>query len=176
MWPPCRLGTDRLSAIRMMRPVVLTAILLAASLVGCSKRSAPIQSASDDLGYALSGLAIPLDVREYEVSHAAGHRGVFLKLSRLPDSVAHYSKSDPARIIIEVMGPTGEEVPEENFPGRDTLVSQLRISRGFGVLRVVLDLQGDDPPDYSVHTMADWIMIRLAPRESSDLGSTRSVV
>ena len=138
-------------------------------LVSCAKR-VPLAEPTGTKGAAIESIpnaSIPLDVQEFQVANADGHRGVFLKLSRLPDAVEHHSESDPARIILEIKGPTGEEVPEAAFPGRDTLVARVRVSRSFGVLRVALDLQGDDPPRYSVHTMADWIMIRLAPMDLS---------
>lgn len=136
--------------------------MVAASLfVGCSKRAAlPASGATAD---ALKSLSVPLEVREFEVVQADGYRGVFLKLSRLPDSVAHHEQSDPASIVLEISGPTGGESPEEAFPGGDTLVSRVRIVRTFGKLQVAIDLQSDDAPPYTVHTMADWIMVRLAP-------------
>ncbi len=99
---------------------------------------------------------------------------MFLNLSRLPDSVAHRSETHPARIVLDIKGPTGAETPEVAFPSGDTLVSRMRVSRQPGILRVVLDLQGDEPPEYSVHIMADWIMIRLAPDTSSGLRSSPS--
>ncbi len=133
-------------------------------LAGCAKRVPLMEPGAKGAAVeSLPNLSIPLDVQEFEVVNADGHRAVFLKLSRLPDAVEHRGESDPARIILEIKGPTGEEVPETVFPGRDTLLARVRMSRSFGVLRVALDLQGDDPPRYSVQTMADWIMIRFAP-------------
>jgi len=142
---------------------------LALLLLGCAVRGALTHSAKPQGSTMpqLPGISIPLDLRTFEVASADGRKGAFLKLSRLPDSVAYHSESKPARIVLEIKGPTGEETAEETFPGGDTLVSRFRVSRRFGVLRVVLDLQGDDPPEYSVHTMADWIMVRL---DASDAG------
>lgn len=141
------------------------AALLAA---GCAKQPTPLGEPPPSTGaFAPPDVSIPLDVQEFEVVQADGFRGVFIKLSRLPDAVEHKSQSDPARILLEIRGPTGDETPEESFPGEDMLVTRVRVSRSFGVLRVALDLSLNDPPQYTVHTMTDWIMIRLGPTVST---------
>ena len=149
--------------------LILTVALLA--VCGCTRRApAPVPAAEEaPAGESPQSLSIPLDVQEFEVVQADGRRGVFLKLSRLPEGVEHHSESRPARIVIDIKGPTGGESAEESFPGEDSLVSRMRVTRTFGVLKVVLDLQGNRPPRYSVHTMADWIMIRIGADESSGI-------
>jgi hypothetical protein len=145
-----------------MKPLVklATAALLAALLApGCSAKKAPLD------GNVLEGktpvVQVPLDVQDFKVLHADGHRGVLLKLSRLPDSVRHSDATNPARIVLEIGGPTGGESPVESFPSDDALVYNLRVSRSAGVLRVELDLSSDQLPPYSVHTMADYVMVRF---------------
>jgi hypothetical protein len=152
--------------IAVVRVVALLSIVLA--VAACSRRL-PAEPAAE--APVPSGLSVPLDVRQFEVVTADGYRGVFLKLSRLPDSIDYYSESNPNRIVVDVKGPTGAEMPEESYPGQDTLVSQFRILRQFGTLRIALELQGDELPAYSVHLMADWIMIRIAPTKVA-AGST----
>ena len=107
--------------------------------------------------------SVPLDLRQIQVvDSGSGYRAVFLKLSRLPDSLASQHLEDPARIVVDIRGPTGAETEERTFPGGDAVVTRMRVSRQMGNLRVTLDLVGDEPPKYSVHQMADWVMIRLA--------------
>jgi len=151
---------------RMMPSRVLLYGLMAAALVaGCSAK----HGSKDDLGAkesvlpeSIPGYSTPLDLREFEVdSTESGARGVFLKLSRLPSSVSATSQSDPARIIVDIQGPTGTESPAETYPGGDTLVSHVTVSRQVGGLRVVLDLTTDDPPDFAVYPMADWVLVRI---------------
>lgn len=145
----------------------LLGTLLAALIAG----GCAVRHPSDELGAqesvlpdSIPGTTIPLDLREFEVVDAeGGYRAVFLKLSRLPTAVTHSSANAPARIEIDIKGPTGSPSPEEVFPGGDTLVTRMRISRDTGMLRVVLDLEGDDVPEYAVFPMADWIMVRLKP-------------
>ena len=142
----------------------LAAVALAA---GCSA----MRGKRDDLGSkesvlpaSIPGYSAPLDLREFEVDATdGGARGVFLKLSRLPSGVSSTSASDPARIVIDIQGPTGTESPEEVFPGGDSLVTHVSVSRQMGALRVVLDLAVDDPPEFTVYPMADWVLVRIKP-------------
>lgn len=137
--------------------VGVCACLVMALPLGCSRRL----SGPGTEKPAIEGLAVPLDVQKFQVAPSGGRRGVFLRLSRLPHGIEHRSASHPARIIIDVAGPAGEEGPEEVLPGDEVVVKELRILRQYGSLRITLGLPGDEPPKYSVHRMADWIMIRL---------------
>jgi AMIN domain len=130
---------------------------------GCAKRAPLTEPPTHD---PFAELSAPLDLVEFRVVKADGHRGLFLKLSRLPDSVTHHTEKNPSRIVLDIAGPTGTESPDEAFPGDDSLVSRLHVSRTFGVLRVAIDLQSVEVPEYSVHPMADYIMIRLDPPKS----------
>jgi hypothetical protein len=76
---------------------------------------------------------------------------------------------------LDIRGPIGNDVPEEVYPGHDSLVSQIRVSRFSGVLRVILDLDQDTPPAYSVHMMADWIMVRFGEASGSSLAPPAAV-
>ena len=64
-----------------------------------------------------------------------------------------------------MQGPTGTESAEEVFPGGDSLVTHVGVSRSYGWLRVVLDLDADQLPEYAVFPMADWVMVRIKPFE-----------
>ena len=138
--------------------VLLALVLL---LPACASRSPLRDGDESDLERSLNALSVPLDLQDYRVVKADGHRSVFLKLSRLPDEVGDRTANDPPRVILEIKGPTGTDTPEEAFDGNDALISTVRVERAFGVLRVTLELQGRNLPPYSVHRMADWVMIRL---------------
>lgn len=154
--------------LAFMRNRVLLLICACAVMFvsSCAKRDplAP-QKSGGLLEESLPGVSIPLEIREYDVLNESGYRGIFLKLSRLPDSIEHNSDNDPARIVLEIRGPTGGELPEQAFPGGDTLISRVRVASRPGVLWISLDLQGEDVPPYSVHSMADWVMVRVAAPE-----------
>jgi len=121
----------------------------------------PEETATDT--NTLAKLSAPLDLSQFEVvASGGGYRGVFLKLSRFPDAITASDSSNPGEIALDISGPTGAEAPEETFPGGDTLVTRVRVTRSIGVLHVVLDLATVNPPKYSVHQMGDWVMVRIA--------------
>ncbi len=103
-----------------------------------------------------------LSLRNLQIETVDGERAVLLRLSRLPGRVIHSSTSSPASITVRVSGPRGEgDFAEQVLPQTDPQIARVRVGREGGELRVILDLKSDMPPSYSVHEMADWIMIRL---------------
>ncbi len=149
---------DKFGVVALISAFVLTS-------TACSQRL-PLEEAGMAADVEnLSEFSMPLDLSQFEVvSTGGGYRGVFLHLSRYPDAISYSHQSDPARITVVLRGPTGAETEEETFPGGDSLVSLVRVNRGLGQLNVTLDLAMDDPPDYSVHRMADWVMVRISNR------------
>ncbi len=103
-----------------------------------------------------------VSLRNLQIESVDGERAVLLRLSRLPGQVIHSSASAPASITVRMSGPRGEgDFTEQALPQTDPQITRVRVERENGELRVTLDLKGDAPPPYSVHEMADWIMIRL---------------
>lgn len=138
-------------------------VAVALAVFSCAARAPLDMREEKHLESTLAAISVPLDLQDCRIVNADGQRGVLLKLSRLPDAVEHRVESEPPRIIVDVKGPTGTETPELVYPGGDNVVSRVSVARSFGLLRVVLELQTNTPPTYSVHPMADWIMVRLAP-------------
>jgi len=135
------------------RVVVLLGV---AVLAGCAQKlAAPTPSPSGDQA--------PVTLRNLEIETIDGHRAIVLRLSRLPSLVRYGSSRRPAQITVQAWGPVGDaDLPERNLPQVDPQITQVRVSRKNGGLNIVIDLQGDDPPAYTVHEMADFIMIRFA--------------
>src|SRR5262249_2933428 len=145
---------------RMVRLRTLCcAVAVAAVAVGCaSKRHSAEQLGAKDTALPdnAPGYSVPLDLREFDVAPTdSGYRGVVPKLSRLPGSVVASSQTDPPRIIVDIQGPTGTESAEEVYPAGDTLVTHVGVTRQLGWLRVILDLQSEQMPEYAVYPMAD---------------------
>ncbi|MFQ5667376.1 MAG: hypothetical protein ACE5I7_13230 [Candidatus Binatia bacterium] len=136
-------------------PARLLPLALSVLVVGCAQEMAsptPVPT----------GNQAPMALRNFRVATADGHRAVLLRLSRPPTQVRHSSKDHPARIIVRASGPASDgDLAERNMPQLDPQISSVRVSRKNGALQVILDLIGDNPPPYSVHEMADWIMIRF---------------
>jgi hypothetical protein len=122
---------------------------------GCSSRIAAPTPAP-------TGEQAPVALRNLQMTTIDGHRAVLLRLSRVPTQIRYSDSRRPPQIIIQAWGPTGnEDLPERALPQIDPLISQVRVSRSQGGLRVVFDLQGTEPPPFRVQQMADWIMIRF---------------
>jgi hypothetical protein len=130
-------------------------LLLPLVVPACAHRmAAPTATASGDQA--------PVGLRNFEVTTVDGHRAVLLRLSRLPTLVRQSSSKRPARITVEAWGPPGDsDLAERDLPQADPLIEDVRVSRSSGALTVVIELKGDEPPAYTVHQMADWIMIRF---------------
>lgn len=111
---------------------------------------------------AAVGVDEGITLRDVQVEAADSHRAVLVRLSQRPSQVRYGDTHHPPAIVIEAWGPPGDfDLPERTLPQVDPLVSQVRMSRSDGNLRVTIDLQGSDLPPYSVHEMADWIMVRI---------------
>jgi len=133
--------------------------LFALFAVGCAhKLAAPTATPT--------GNEAPVALRNLEVATVDGHRAVLLRLSRSPTMVRQSSGKNPARIIIQAWGPRGDgDLPERSLQQLDPEIIDVRVSRRSGALQVVLEFKGVEPPPYSVHEMADWIMVRLGVQE-----------
>jgi hypothetical protein len=135
-------------------------LLFALACAGCaSKLAAPTAVPSGDQA--------PIALRNLQVSTIDGHRAVLLRLSRMPTLLRHSHSSNPAQIIVQAWGPVGDgDLPERALPQIDPQIAQVRVSRSDGGLRVTFDFKANEPPAYSVHEMADWIMIRFGAPQS----------
>ncbi len=125
----------------------------------CSQLAAPTAAPVGD--------EAPVNLRDLQVATSNGHRAILLQLTRLPTLVRYSSSSDPARITVQAWGPEGDtDLPERVLPQSDTVVRQVMVSRTGGELRVVIELNQQQPPPHRVHEMADWIMVRFTEAES----------
>ena len=138
---------------------VVGSVLLLLFAAGCAhKLAAPTATPTGDQA--------PVGLRNFEVTNVDGHRAVLLRLSRSPTMIRQSSAKKPGQIIVQAWGPVGDgDMPERLLPQIDPLINDVRVSRHDGTLQIVLDFKADEPPPYSVHEMADWIMIRLGVPE-----------
>jgi hypothetical protein len=140
---------------KAFRGLVIVAVALA--IGGCAPTKQPELLTPEQF----AELSVPLDIREYRTVNEAGTQAVFIKLSRLPDGIGHHVESASASIVLDVKGPAGPNtVDEESLQGTPPL-SRIRVARGPNLLRLSLDLERGEVPPYSVHLLADWIMVRL---------------
>jgi hypothetical protein len=145
--------SPRTSVLRRLRAALV--LVGAFCAVGCAQRAAAPSPAP-------VGANAPLDVRYIQVATVEGHRAVLVRLTQVPSMVRASSSRNPAEILVHAWGPMGDfDMPERNFPQPDAYLPEIRVSRKGGELRIALQLAGDVPPQYTVHEMADWIMVRL---------------
>jgi hypothetical protein len=105
-------------------------------------------------------------LRNLQVTTVDGHRAVLLRLSRVPVVVRQSSTRNPGRIVVQAWGPVGDgDLPERALPEVDPMLSNVRVSRHEGTLEIVIEFKSEEPPPFSVHEMADWLMIRLGMPE-----------
>jgi hypothetical protein len=149
----------RVPGLRVVRQAAWCVPLLVL-FVGCAQRfAAPTPAPTGDQA--------PVALRNFQVTTVDGHRAVLLRLSRLPTLVRHSSSRHPAQITVQAYGPVGDsDLPERTLPPQDDQITGVQVSRHEGTLRIVIELVGDESPTYSVHEMADWIMIRFAGAQS----------
>lgn len=138
---------------------VLGAVLLSSVVAGCAQKlSAPTAAPTGDQA--------PVALRNLQVASVDGYRAVLLRLSRLPLAVRQSSARNPGRIVVRAWGPLGDgDLAERALPQVDPMLSDVRVSRHQGALEVVLEFKSEEPPPFSVHEMADWVMIRLGVPE-----------
>ncbi len=145
--------------VRLLQ-VSIGVILGAALTAGCAHKLALAPPTA-----APTGSEAPVGLRNLQVTTIEGHRAVLLRLSRVPTMVRQSSANDPARIIIQAWGPASDDLPERSLPQMDPQINDVRVSRRQGALQVVVDFKGKEPPPFSVHEMADWIMVRFGGTE-----------
>ena len=155
----------------------------AAALVGRLRDAASTEGRARGAGQrhrrpAISGSSAPLDLREFEVvGSEGGYRGVFLKLSRLPTAVTHSSANQPARIMLDIQGPTGTESAEEVIPGRRLAGHpHARVAPDRRACTSCSISRATTCPSTRVFPMADWVMVRIKPEPPrAPLGAPRQL-
>lgn len=132
-------------------------LFIAVPLAGCARMGASNQAWSGE------ATARPLLLRQLQVLPTdEGARAVLLRLSRPPEGVRYSAGSRPARLVIEAMAAdAGGDLPERQMPQDSAALRAVRVGRKNGVLKIVLEFSGEEPPPYSVREMADWILVRL---------------
>jgi hypothetical protein len=137
----------------------LLAVAALSLLSACTDLSRPSPAPTGD--------EAPLNLRQLQIQSIDGHAALLLHLSHRAYSLRHVGAEQPGRIMIEATGPVGDGDLEERSLGQsDALIADVRVARTDGVLKVVIMFYADEPPEYSVHEMADWLMVRLGPASS----------
>ncbi|MDX2169586.1 MAG: type IV pilus secretin PilQ [Deltaproteobacteria bacterium] len=97
-------------------------------------------------------------IRELKIIDDNGQQGVFAKLNRAPDDVSHVVLSNPNRLLIELSGPTGENIIAERYAVDNPLIEQVQLGSDPGKIRLTLLLKGTTAPTVSVDDLKDTIV------------------
>jgi type IV pilus secretin PilQ/predicted competence protein len=168
----------RCSGLGVVRWGVICAIGVA--LTGCARpaavkeettvsASSPIQPAGQEPlteaalpGGPQAATAAPVDIREIKVIEDNGQQGLFVKLTGPPVGVTHYSLSQPNRLVIDVGGAaTGAQTSAQKYAVDNPVISEVRVGRSEGKLRLTLVLRSDKVPTYTVNDLNDTIVAFL---------------
>jgi type IV pilus assembly protein PilQ len=138
------------------------ALGVALSLVGCMgaapsvspmKGQSPEAAKTPATEHKLDQAKVPpapgegLAIEGIKLVEDEGQSGVFIKLSRVPDKVEHFTLTDPNRLVIDIVGPVGARAEAfERAAAGDPKVDRVRVTRQADRLRVTVDLKGEMPP------------------------------
>jgi len=87
---------------------------------------------------------------------------VFAKLTRPPAAISHYTLTQPNRVVIDIAGAEGGgETTAQKFSVDNPVVSEIRVGRSEGKLRVTIELRGAALPTYTVNDLNDTVVAFL---------------
>ena len=101
-----------------------------------------------------------LYLQEIHLATEGGTRQVLFHFSHPPDSIHAFSLSSPSRIVLDVHGPV-QNLPSRTYRAEDTLLRQVRTGSHPQRLRLVLDLNGQTDPVYSVEHQATKVIAKF---------------
>ena len=168
----------------------LTVLGLAAVLSACApppaaldeeapRERAAIESSEDVTNVSVAAAPADADVlviRELKIIDDNGQQGVFAKLNRPPQDVTNVMLTNPNRLLIEISGPTGENVVAERYAVDNPMVSQVQVGSDPGKIRLTLMLKGDKAPVYTVDDLKDTVVAFLGEPKGTDQPVREAIV
>jgi type IV pilus assembly protein PilQ len=156
------------------------ALGLTLSVAGCATKASP--PPPEHAAPAEATAATPEQVKPAPVTEAEdtdlrvkgiklvqdeGQTGLFIKLSRIPDKVEHFTLSKPTRLVIDARGPVPSDLKAiERTATDDPRVSRVRAAQQDGRLRITVDLKGP-APTYTVNDLKTMVVAFLGERSGA---------
>src|SRR5262249_2061940 len=98
-------------------------------------------------GAAAAQSAETLDIREIRPIEDNGQQGVFVKLTRPPAAITHYTLGQPTRLVIDIAGAAGGgETSAQKYSVQNPLIAEVRVTRHEGKIRVTLEMRAGTVP------------------------------
>ncbi len=130
--------------------------------------ASPLQPAEQELtetavpAAAAAPASGALDIREIKLIEDNGQQGLFVKLTGQPAAVTHYLLVQPTRLVIDIAGgESAAETSAQKYAVQNPMISEIRVARHEGKIRVTLELRGDTAPTYTVNDLNDTIVAFL---------------
>lgn len=146
---------------------------------GMPAERAAVESSEDVTNVSVAqapGATDVLLIRELKIIDDNGQQGVFAKLNMPPRDVSHVLLTNPNRLLIEISGPTGENVVAERYAVENPMVSQVQVGSDPGKIRLTLMLRGDQAPVYTVDDLKDTVVAFLGEPKGTDQPVHESIV
>ncbi len=109
--------------------------------------------------------ADPLLIQEVRLTETAGQRRVQFQFSQPPHGIDYFPLRDPSRLVIDVQGPIASQPQVETYNTLDQLVSAVRISTYQGRIRLVIDMESEEVPPFSVDQRESVITAYLGHKQ-----------
>ena len=109
--------------------------------------------------------ADPLLIQEVRLTETAGQRRVQFQFSQPPHGIDYFPLRDPSRLVIDVQGPIASRPQAETYTTLDQLVSAVRISTYQGRIRLVIDMESEEVPPFSVDQRESVITAYLGHKQ-----------
>ena len=146
---------------------------------GAAAQHAAVESSEEVTNVSVAaapGDADVLLIRELKIIDDNGQQGVFAKLNRPPSDVSHVLLSNPSRLLIELSGPTGENIVAERYAVDNPLIEQVQLGSDPGKIRLTLLLKGTTAPTISVDDLKDTIVAFIGEPAGTDTAVRESIV
>ena len=114
--------------------------------------------------------ADPLLIQEVRLTETAGQRRVQFQFSQPPHGIDYFPLRDPSRLVIDVKGPIASLPQVETYNTLDQLVSAVRIGTYQGRIRLVIDMESEEVPPFSVDQHESVITAYLGHKQ--DMSAT----
>ena len=114
----------------------------------------------------------PLKLQEVRIIETAGQRSILFRFSQPPEGVDYFPLREPSRLVIDVKGPI-ESLPQvETYNTVDSLISAVRIGSYQGRMRLVVDMESEEVPQFSVDNYDTLLTTLIGEKRSSDTYAT----
>ena len=114
----------------------------------------------------------PLKLQEVRILETAGQRSILFRFSQPPEGVDYFPLREPSRLVIDVKGPI-ESLPQvETYNTVDSLVSAVRIGSYQGRMRLVVDMESEEVPHFSVDNYDTLLTTFIGEKRSGDTYAT----